>query len=412
MPDTFDTNYRAALHRATLDAYAGGTLVNLTLKGKLRGPAETDLRQITVRPVVIKGRQHLQFSYLDAKQDTTRNFTGDEAAAMLREALAIPFSSLRLLTTDAETRVQVTKKGKAIVHRGRAPANATPELSHDREKALPIPDTQPDPYLQATGIMNREGAVRPSMRDKFRQVNAFLQLLDHTHTLDGFAERARAGGPPVHLVDFGCGSAYLTLAAYHYLNDLRGIPATLDGVDTNADLIERSSRAAADLTYGGACFYAQPILDYVPQAAPDIVMALHACDTATDDALYQGIRHGAQVILAAPCCHHHLHAQLDDAESPTHALMRPVMRHGIMKKRMADLLTDSFRALILRLSGYKTDVVEFIASEHTDRNLMIRAVKREAMPEAGFAREYADLKAAWGVTPYLETLLGDALPVP
>ncbi len=397
-------DYRATVRRMVLDESA---FVQLTLKGKIRtraaasiDPAYADLRQITVRPVEIKGRRHLQFSYLDTKQDTTRNFTAQEAVAALDAALAVPFANLHIRTTGADLRVQLTKKGKAILHYGDAPASAAPDLSHDHQKALPIPDSGPDAYLQAVGIMNNHGEVKPSMRDKFRQVNEFLKLFEHTDVLDDFANREH----PVQIVDFGCGSAYLTLAAYHYLNDLRGISAVLDGVDTNVDLIAKNEQAAADLGYDGACFYAGPITDYQPGTPPDIVMALHACDTATDDALLQGIVHGAKVILAAPCCHHHLHAQMATDTDP----MQPVLRHGILKKRMGDLLTDSFRALILRMNGYKTDVVEFIASEHTDRNLMIRAVKRDNIPTAEFEHEYAALKAFWGVIPYLETALQKA----
>lgn len=402
MPISDDNpDYRATVRRMVLED-AG--FVQLTLKGRIRAraaehidPAYADLRQITVRPVAIRGRRQLQFSYLDAKQDITRNYAGDEAAAALDAALAVPFANVHVRTAARDLRVQLTKKGKAILHEDASAPAAAPDLSHDREKALPIPDTAPDAYLQAVGIMNSRGEVRPSMRDKFRQVNEFLKLFAHTGVLDDYATRET----PVRIVDFGCGSAYLTLAAYHYLNDLRGIPAALDGVDTNADLIAKNAQAAADLGYSGACFYAQPIRDYVPDVPPDVVLALHACDTATDDALYQGIRHGAGLILAAPCCHHHLHAQMTASPDP----MQPVLRHGILKKRMGDLLTDSFRALLLRMHGYKTDVVEFISGEHTDRNLMIRAVRRAGIPTADFEREYASLKAFWNVTPYLETLL-------
>ncbi|MCZ7546827.1 MAG: SAM-dependent methyltransferase [Anaerolineae bacterium] len=171
------------------------------------------------------------------------------------------------------------------------------------------------------------------MRDKFRQVNEFLKLLEHTGALEGIAHT------PVRLVDCGCGSAYLTLAAYHYLNDVRGMPATLDGVDVDAQLIAKSRAQVQAMGLDArVCFYRSAIIDYEPDAPPDIVLALHACDTATDEALAQGIKWGARLILAVPCCHHHLHRQLERA--PPFA---PVLREGILKKRLADILTDTFR---------------------------------------------------------------------
>ncbi|MBZ0276529.1 MAG: SAM-dependent methyltransferase, partial [Anaerolineae bacterium] len=288
------------------------------------------------------------------------------------------------------------KKGKAIIHRSKT-ATAAPDFAHDSSKALPLPAGQPDPFLEAVGIMNSDGSVKAAMQGKFAQINEFLKLLDHTGGLDDFDHT------PLHILDCGCGSSYLTFAAYHYINDVRGIPARMTGIDSNAGLIEKSSAYTLELDTPEVCFYPTAIADYVPETPPDIVLALHACDTATDDALFQGISSGAGLILSVPCCHHHLHHQIETVEP-----FRPVLRHGILKKRMADILTDSFRALILRIMGYKTDVVEFVSSEHTDRNLMIRAVKRTAPGDPAFVAEYRALKDFWGVTPYLETLLGES----
>lgn len=386
-------DYQALLRDIVL---TDATFIQLTLKGKIRLGVSSPWRQVTVRPVELKGGYHLQFSYLDAKQDTTKNFAGDDAVDRLDEVLAIPYSAIRILTTTQDIQVQLTKKGKAIIHRNKPPADIQVDLGHDSSKDLPIPEHHPDAYLQAVGIMNSQGEVRPRMRDKFKQINEFLKLLEHTNALDEISTR------PLQIVDFGCGSAYLTLATYHYLNTIRGIPARLDGVDTNHTLIQQAQDISLGLDYTDACFYDQPIGDYQPDTPPDIVMALHACDTATDDALAQGIRHNAHLILSAPCCHHHLHTQLGSVDP-----LRPILRHGILKKRMGDILTDSFRALILRICGYKTDVVEFISSEHTDRNLMIRAVRRDNIEIAPFVAEYNALKTFWNVTPYLETLLGN-----
>lgn len=386
-------NYREMLQQAAVDE---ATFVQMTFKGEIGGALPW--RMVNVRPVQIKGSRHLQFSHFSAKQDITKNYAGDEATHHLRELLALPFHNIHLRTTMEELNVQITKKGKAILHRS-APIKPHVELvEHDRWKDWPIPASLPDPFLQKIGIQTNDGRIRADMQDKFAQINEFLKLLDHTGALTTFDHS------PIHILDCGAGSAHLTFATYHYLNNIRQLPVQLSGVDTNAELMARSNSYSHELGLGDACFYTSPIIQHVPEHAPDIVLALHACDTATDEALALGVKHGAGIIMTAPCCHKHLHQQLE-----SRAPFEPVMRHGILKQRMGDILTDSFRALLLRIMGYKTDVVEFISSEHTGRNLMIRAVKKTAVGEAAFIKEYNDLKAFWGVTPYLETLLGERL---
>ena len=371
------------------------TFVKLTMKGKVHGQ-DVPWRQITVRPVLIKDQRHLQFSYFDAKRDITKNYQGSEAAEKLSEILAIPFSSIRIQSTNDELQLQVTKKGKAIIHRSKPVRDREePTLAHNRSKALPLPADKPDPFLQTIGIMNEQGQVRPHMQDKFSQINEFLKLLEHTGELEGFEHH------PVNILDCGSGSASLTFATYHYLNDIRGIPARIIGVDVNEELIRKSAAFSDQLQTPDVCFHASPILEFQPDVQPDIVLALHACNTATDEAIAQGILGNARMVLCVPCCHHDLNQQI---KTDT---FRPILRHGILKQRMADILTDAFRALVLRIMGYKTEVIEFISSEHTARNLMIRAVKSTEPGDKNFIQEYHDLKAFWKVTPHIEKLLGD-----
>jgi SAM-dependent methyltransferase len=384
-------NYRQMVKGRVFDE---DTFVQMTMKGKLNG--DLPWQKVVVRPVLIKNRRHLQFSHFTAKQDITKNYAGGEAEAHLDELLALPFHNILVRSTGEDLNVQITPKGKAIIQRGQPNETRQPQLTHDANKDLPIPADKPDAFLQTIGIMSVDGRVKANMQGKFSQLNEFLKLLEHTGTLESFEHS------PLNILDCGCGSSYLTFAMYHYLNNLRGIPAELTGIDVNAKLIDKSNAHSQELGLGDACFYTSSIADYVPEAAPDIVIALHACDTATDDALALGIRQGAGLILAAPCCHHHMHQQLQTVEP-----FQPVLRHGILKQRMADILTDTFRALILRIMGYKTDVIQFVASEHTDRNLMIRAVRRTNPGASEFVQEYVALKAFWGVTPYLETMLGE-----
>jgi len=384
-------HYRQMVKQRVLDE-AG--FVQLTMKGKLNG--DLPWQKVVVRPVLIKNRRHLQFSHFTARQDITKNYTGGEAEAHLDVLLALPFHHIQVRSTGEDFNVQITPQGKAIIQRAQSSEARQVQLAHDASKDLPIPADKPDPFLQTIGIMSVGGRVKANMQGKFSQINEFLKLLEHTGALEHFDHA------PINILDCGCGSSYLTFATYHYLNDIRGIPTALTGIDVNAKLIDKSSAHSQELGLSDACFYASAIADYQPEVRPDIVIALHACDTATDDALALGIRQGAGVIMAAPCCHHHLNQQLQAVEP-----FQPVLRHGILKQRMADILTDTFRALILRIMGYKTDVIEFVASEHTDRNLMIRAVRRTNASAREFVQDYVDLKAFWGVTPYLETLLGE-----
>jgi SAM-dependent methyltransferase len=386
-------NYKALVTQKVFDE---DTLVRLTMKGIVRGPA-APWQKIVIRPVEVRGKRQLQFSYFDAKHDTSKNYYGAEALARLDEVLAIPYSSIVVQTTTEDLQIQLTKKGKALLHRHRhAAEQAAPDLLHNRAKALPIPADRPDAFLQAIGIMNSQGQIKPHMQGKFAQINEFLKLLDATGELEHFEHS------PIDVLDCGCGSSYLTFAAYHYLNVVRGIPARLVGVDTNAALIAKCAEQARLLDFHDLCFRHTPIVDFQPEQAPDLVIALHACDTATDEAIYQAIHSDARMLVCAPCCHHYLNDQIEAD------LFRPVLRHGILKQRMADILTDTFRALTLRIMGYRAEVIEFVAAEHTAKNLMIRAVKSAAPGDQRFVREYQELKQFWGVTPYLEHLLGEA----
>lgn len=373
------------------------TFVRLVLKTPLPGTGNP-WRQVTIRPVLLKGGRHLQFSYLNQRQDITKNYRGGEAESRLAEALTLPFASIAVQSTTGERLFQVTRRGRTILHRSTPARTAAPDLAHDASKQLALPVGRPDAFLQASGIMDEQGHVRPGMHDKFTQVNELLKLLIHTGELEHLPDR------PVQILDCGCGSAYLSFALYHYLSDVRHLPTRLVGIDTNETLVRKAREQSAQLGFAGACFVPSSILAYRPQVAPDIVLALHACDTATDEALVRGVEGQARLLLCAPCCHHHLHQQLH-AVAP----FGPIVGEGSLKHRLGDILTDTFRALILRILGYRTDVVEFVAAEHTDKNLLIRALRRGPLPDTCAVDEYLALKNFWGVTPYLETLLCERL---
>jgi SAM-dependent methyltransferase len=344
----------------------------------------------------------MQFSYFDAQKDVTYNYSGSEAVQKLDELLAIPFKNIHIETVTHDIQVQISKRGKVLVHQHRlAEPRPKPSLGHNRPKNRLLLDDSPSPFLQAIGIMTQDGKIRASKQKKFRQINEFLKLIVETGELEKFGQRA------VNIVDCGCGSAHLTFSVYHYLSSVLGLQCQIVGIDVNADLLEKKAAQCQDLGWGNLSFQVTEIADFRPFIAPDIVLALHACDTATDDAIAQAIRWGAGMILCVPCCHHYLRQQLDQQRAPRP--LEPVLRHGAFKERLSSMLTDSFRALILRIMGYRVDIVELVSTEFTGKNLMIRAIKSAGSENPETVQAYLDLKEYWQVTPYLEHLLKEEL---
>ena len=356
--------------------------------------------RVTLRPVEIKGARHIQFAYYDDKKCITKNYAGAELSKSLDDLLKMPFKNLQVGSATGDININLTKSGRPLIHHARAAGVvAAPEAQHDRQKELLLPEGKPDPYLQAIGFMTDDGRIRADKQKKFRQINEFLKLLQQTGELEKFDKS------PIEIVDYGCGNAYLTFAVYHYLNNVLGKPARMVGIDLRGELLDKHIETARSLGWDSLTFEKNTIAKYVPVQSPDITLALHACDTATDEALAQGIQAGSKLIITAPCCHHNLQEQL--RHQPVPGVFAAVFRHGILAERQGDLLTDSFRALILRIMGYQTDVVQFISPEHTAKNLMIRAVRSELPAPASCVDEYQKMKAFWNVTPYLEVLLGD-----
>jgi len=333
--------------------------------------------------VTLKSGPVLQISEFDGTRPATRNVAfGPAAEAEIDRLLAEPFGNWHVDTDVQTTQVRVTKRGEAQVFTG-PPVAVTPAGDHDRAaRHLLAPD---DPLFDVVG-----GSAA-----KRRQVDAFLRALVATL---GDADLPR----PLRVVDLGCGNAYLTFAAYRYLSGL-GHDVRVTGVDVRADQRARNAGIADRLGWSdGVRFVAGTILD-APVDGADLVLALHACDTATDEALARAVGWAARWVLAAPCCHHDIAAQLRRQAAP--APYELLVRHGILRERFADVLTDALRAALLRLSGYRVDVVEFVDSAHTPRNLLLRAARTGSPPTAAQRTEYEQLIALWGITPRLATLL-------
>jgi len=353
--------------------------------------------KVSGRPVEIGGRRMVQMAYSAGKRHVTKNFDGAALRAELAALLsaAAGFSRVSVQSTTGDIHVRISRKGKALISRGKpSRAGERPVLEHNRAKSYPLPAGRPDEFLRALGIASADGNIKAAMMPKFRQINEFLRVIEQVLPTQTDA---------LHLIDCGCGNAYLTFAAYHYIRHVRGLPVRVTGVDINGDLIANCRRLAASLGWNDELeFHVAPIAKFSPTTKPNLVVSLHACDTATDDALAQAVRWQSDTILAAPCCQHELHDQLDE---PTFA---PLLRHGILRQRLADLLTDAFRASALRIAGYRTRVFEFISPEHTGKNLLIEA-RRITGADPGKNKaiaEYKRLRAMWNVQPAIERLLG------
>ena len=346
--------------------------------------------RVTVRPVELRGERLFQFAYFDGKRTTTRNCD----ASGFAELLAADYARIHVRTPGEEFDARISKQGKVFLGRTAVAPEPDASLAHNRAKDVPLPEGTPDRLLQVIGLQTADGRIKPTMRAKFTQINEFLKHLAH-----GLAAAKLNDGRELRVLDCGCGASYLTLAAHHYLSRIRKLPVRVLGVDADAALVAKSTARAAELGAENLAFVCERIGRRDDPA--DVVLALHACDTATDDALAQAVRCGARLVLSVPCCHHHLNAQLKAD------VLRPMLRHGLLRERTADIITDAARAAALRVLGYTVDVVEFVSPEHTNRNLMLRAVAGGPIGERVAADEYRALCQFWGVEPYIAAALGD-----
>jgi SAM-dependent methyltransferase len=347
----------------------------------LSDPRGGELTRVRVRPVLLRGKRRYQFESHRGPKAHHRNLDLPEAALELG-ALLGTFRQASIATEDADIRVANGKVSTGAASREPAPGG------HDRPKRRILAEGTPVEFLVRLGVMNREGRVLAARQDKFRQMNRYLELID-----DVLDERPPG---PIRVVDFGCGRSYLTFALHHLLRNVRKIDAEIVGLDLKEDVIQECSRLARELGLEGLRFAVGEIGGFRGIDAADLVVSLHACDTATDEALARAVRWGATLVFAVPCCQHEV------ARSIACETQAPLLRHGILKERVASLVTDALRAELLEMAGYSVQVIEFVDTEHTPKNLMIRAVRRGTRKDD---REYRRLRDAWGAGPALEKLL-------
>jgi SAM-dependent methyltransferase len=388
------------LERVRADLLDADRLVRAVAAGRRRGERPT-YRRAELRWVDLRQGRLLQVVTFDDRQAFTSNVADADAATAVEQLIDEPYGNWHVVTVDGTTQVRVTKKGDAQVHSSPAgPESAAPDRAHDRLKPRLLDPG--DPFLRAVGISDGHGRIRPGRRDKYRQVEEFLRAFEPV------LERARAaaGDGPLRIVDLGCGNAYLTFAAYRWLTERHGLDVALVGVDVRAEARQRNTELARSLGWeDGIRFAAGTIEGFESPDEPHVVLALHACDTASDDALARAVRWRAPVVLVAPCCHHDVQRQL--LGSPPPRPYGPLARHGILRERFADVLTDAVRASLLRILGYRVEVVEFVASVHTPRNTLLRAVRTGSAADPAQAAEYAELIAEWGIRPALQARLAD-----
>ena len=336
-------------------------MLRMTISGKRHGELAD---KVKIRPVKLKEELYFQTSVSDGKKEFHKNYEKAELLEQLDHWLRKDYRQLQMDTTTQSIQALVSKKGKATVKQKIArDMRSARVLDHNRKKRYLLEEGTPIPFLVDLGVMTAEGAIVRSRYDKFRQINRYLEFVeDILLELDKDRE--------LTLIDFGCGKSYLTFALYYYLTVKKQYRIRMIGLDLKKDVMEHCQELAEKYGYDRLTFLTGDIADYDGVEQVDMVVSLHACDTATDYALEKALQWNAKVIFAVPCCHHELNRQMHSTE------MNPVLKYGLIQERMAALMTDAFRADVLELEGYQVQVLEFIDMEHTPKNILIRAVKQ------------------------------------
>lgn len=365
---------------------------------------DASLQKVKIRPVQIKDELRFQTEEFRGAQVFHKNLTVEELGAGLEEWFHERLYQAQISHRTAEVTVLLGKKGTVTIKEKKktVPAAETQvrwqPLLHNREKKSLLPEGSDIPFLKDLGVFSSEGRVIKGKYDKYRQINRFLEFIE-----DVMPELSRDAGR-LNILDFGCGKSYLTFAIYYYLTECKKRQVNITGLDLKADVIRNCNRLAEEYGYEDLHFLMGDVADYKSESDIDMMVTLHACDTATDYALQRAVQWGAKVILSVPCCQHEVNEQLSSKT------MEPLFRYGLIKERMAALITDALRAELLTACGYKVQILEFIDMEHTPKNLLIRAVKKvhPDKEECRIARlRSEELAKQLGIRPKLMELLDE-----
>ncbi|TVZ55034.1 methyltransferase family protein [Lutibacter sp. Hel_I_33_5] len=363
--------------------------VKLTLSKPIRKSEE--LQNVYVRQIVLKGEQSFQFLYRNKTNDYVKNYSLQEVIVELEGLLTINFRAATLFTLENDLQVFISKK-KKISYKTVAPSfkNKLPD-THDKPKVKRIEKSE---YLFHLGITDKEGKVIHKMADKYRQINKYLEIIEGLLASSKLAKN-------IHIVDMGSGKGYLTFALYDYLVNQKKYNARITGIELRKELVNYCNDIAEKSSFKNLNFVAKPIQEYQEEKI-DILIALHACDTATDDAIYKGLASKASLIICAPCCHKQIRQQVKGKEQES-----PLLKYGIFKERQFEMVTDTIRALILEKHDYNTKVFEFISNEHTRKNVMLVASKStKKSDDEAINSKILSLKESYAIeSHYLETLL-------
>ena len=375
-------------HQSILD----GTFVKLTLsKNRLKSES---LLNVYARLVEIKSASKISFTYHYQTKDETQNFDVATGLRHIRQFLENQFKSANLITQSSICSLMTSKKGKATIHttvQKQAISGIPDQKLHDRpKKKYVLPES---PYLQALKVSDSDGKVIPKMADKYRQINKYLEIVD------GLLDQVSLPDRPIHVVDMGSGKGYLTFALYDYLTIQRRMRCKVTGIELRKDMVSLCNDAARACGFDGLSFIDQRI-EHFQAGKVDVLIALHACDTATDDALAKGLKDRAELIICAPCCHKQIRQQLKGKEQSD-----PILKYGIFKERQYEMVTDTIRALILEREGYESKVFEFVSNEHTRKNVMLVGVNKHK-PDATIQPKIEAVKRQYQIDfQYLEKLL-------
>jgi hypothetical protein len=358
---------------------------------------EVDLKRITIRPVVLKDQLLLSFLYEYKTNHITKNLTIEASLAFWETEIGNHFFNAHLLTNESEVQLSVSKKGKLLMKKY-PNKNKTPQIteitSHDRAKNRFV--EQHRPYLRELGVTDVKGNIIPAMSRKWKQINKFIEVLSRAIDNTGLAKHNK-----VHIADFGSGKAYLTFAVHDYFVDKLQVKTEVTGVELRQNLVDLCNTTAQKLALEGIKFEQGDVQHFKAQGI-NIMIALHACDIATDYAIHMGIRTGAEIIMCSPCCHKQIRPQMKSPE-----LLAPLLQHGIHMGQEAEMVTDGLRALLLEANGYDTQVFEFISLEHTSKNKMILAQKRKhPRDNSAILAQVKSIKEFYGIQEHcLESLL-------
>lgn len=360
----------------------GSLSENKFIYGVFTTPRSNPYKKITARPINIKGKDYIQLEKFTDTQAFHENLSHEDALDLMVKMIMNEYRNINLFTQDADYQIMVSKKGNIKVLQ-KQPTRVLQREDHDKEKQYIIKENQPCDFLTILGVMNPEGQVYKKKYDKFKQINKFLEIVDDSLAGKDIRDEFM-------IIDFGCGKAYLTFALYYYFYFIKNVRVKITGLDLKEEVIEFCNETAKKLRYENLQFMYGDIEDFKYENRVDMVVTLHACDTATDAALVKAIGWKSDIILSVPCCQHEFFNKIRNDS------LSPMLKHGLVKERLSSLVTDTLRSLFLETKGYKVQLTEFISMEHTPKNILIRAVKTNKNKKAA-ETEYEEFKRFWNL---------------